>query len=44
VVVVEALVLVVVVPSFLASFLLSSPAFPCASLDVLTTSELAYPS
>jgi hypothetical protein len=27
-------VLVVVLPSFLASFLLSSPAFPSASLDV----------
>jgi hypothetical protein len=44
VVVVEALVLVVVVPSILASFLLSSPAFPDTSLDVPVTSELAYPS
>jgi hypothetical protein len=44
VVVVEALVLVGVVPSFLASFLLSSSAFPSASIDIPATSELAYPS
>ena len=43
-VVVEALMLVDVVPSFLASFLLSSPAFPGASLDVPTASDLSYPS
>jgi hypothetical protein len=42
VVVVEALVLIVVVPSFLASFLLSYPAFLGASLDVPAASELAY--
>jgi hypothetical protein len=40
----EALVLVVVVPSSIASFPLSSPAFPGASLDVPAASELAYPS
>jgi hypothetical protein len=44
VVVKEALVLVGVVPSFLASFLLSSPAFPGTSLDVPAASKLAYPS
>jgi hypothetical protein len=44
VVVEEALVLVAVVPSFLASFFLSSLAFPGASLDVPAASELAYPS
>jgi hypothetical protein len=42
--VVEALVLVAVIPSFLVSFPLSSPAFPGASLDVPAASELAYPS
>jgi hypothetical protein len=41
-VVVEALVLIAVVPSFLASFLLSHPAFLGASLDVPAASELAY--
>jgi hypothetical protein len=44
VVVVEALVLVAVIPSFIASFLLSSHAFPGASLDVPVASELVYPS
>jgi hypothetical protein len=37
-------VLVAVVPSSLASFPLSSHAFPGTSLDVLVASELAYPS
>ena len=40
----EALVLVAVVPSFIASFLLSSHAFLGSSLDVPIASELAYPS
>jgi hypothetical protein len=44
VVVVEAMVLVVVVPSSLASSLLASPASPSASLDFPVASELAYPS
>jgi hypothetical protein len=35
-------VLVAIVPFFLASFLLSSPAFPDASLDVPAASVLAY--
>jgi hypothetical protein len=39
---VEALVLVVVVPSFLASFPPVSPTFPGTSLDVPATSKLAY--
>jgi hypothetical protein len=44
VVVVEALVLVAVISSFLASFLLSSPAFLGTSLDVPATSKLVYRS
>jgi hypothetical protein len=44
VVVVKAMVLAAVVPSSLASFLLSSPAFPGASLDVPAAFELAYSS
>jgi hypothetical protein len=43
-VVVEALVLVVVVPFSLASSILASSAFPDASLDVPAASKLAYPS
>jgi hypothetical protein len=42
--VVEALVLVVVTPFALISFLLASLASPGASLDVPATSALAYPS
>ena len=42
--VVEALVLVVVVPFSLASFPPASLASPGASLDVPATSEHAYPS
>jgi hypothetical protein len=42
VVVVEAMVLVAVVSSFLASFLLSSHAFLSASLGTPVASELAY--
>jgi hypothetical protein len=43
VVVVEALVLVVGVPFYLASFPPASLAFSSASLDVPVASELAYP-
>jgi hypothetical protein len=40
----EALVLVVVTPFALISFLLASLASPSASLDVPAASALAYPS
>jgi hypothetical protein len=42
VVVVEALVVVAVIPFSLASSLLASPAFPAASPSVLASSELAF--
>jgi hypothetical protein len=44
VVVVEAMVLVAGISSFLASFLLSSRALPGAFLDIPAASELPYPS